>query len=122
MAGVALLRLGAVRANFAPGVRCEADHCHNAESMSFSSTGASGEYGAAYVAGCHDSTQHLWSSVEGPCGGKWDRGNQRRQSRELSQQTSAGGLFSASACFSVSNENFLVDLVGRDGEPNFCPL
>ncbi len=69
-ASAALLRLEAVRANLVPGTRCEAERCHDAESMSFSSTGTSGESGAATVAVCCGSMQHLWSSAEGPYGGK----------------------------------------------------
>ncbi len=87
--------------------------------MSFSSAGASGKYGVTTVAGCRGSMHNLWSFTEGPHGGKRAQGNRRRQSRELSQQTSAGGLFPALASFSVSKVDFLVDLVGHVGEPNF---
>ncbi len=79
MESVALFRLNALQASPAPGTRSEAEHCHDAESMSFSSAGASGEYGAATVAGRRSSVQHLWSFVEVSCGDKWTHSNRRRR-------------------------------------------
>ncbi len=40
-------------------MRCEAERCHDAESVSFSSAGVSGKYGAATVAGYRGTMQHL---------------------------------------------------------------